>query len=223
VPTVLPPLDYPIFGLDRSWTGQRWLYSITAQSGSPPLQLWLAHSQADGGHPCTVVGNVSTCRYPGSTTTDRPLASMALMCLVEVSLGRLSDLPADRRSAYLRSVTPDVDHWAQETDEWAHLPWVIEGRATSAPLFQFAGDWVSFSRDIPEVALIVLGTGPPPEQLRLERVHDSAGYHFSSREALAYPEVVTAAWQAAGTDPNLFWQRAIHPDQECYLGDGEAE
>jgi len=47
VPTS-PPFSFPLYGLDASWPGARWLESFGDQVGDPPRWAELAHQSIDG-------------------------------------------------------------------------------------------------------------------------------------------------------------------------------
>jgi hypothetical protein len=67
----LPPIDFPLFGLDRAWSGPRWLDFVDGNPGEPVDWVWLGHGDRHGpmrGHPWTSVGNLRP-------AADRPVAA----------------------------------------------------------------------------------------------------------------------------------------------------
>ena len=38
-----PPVDFPVYGMDETWAGPRWLDHLEGAGGEPLIGVWLAH------------------------------------------------------------------------------------------------------------------------------------------------------------------------------------
>jgi hypothetical protein len=112
VPTS-PPIGFPVYGLDSSWPGARWLDSFGDQAGDTPRRVRLAHQSVDGAS----LIMVESYSRPGTDDmaarqTEPPLADVvycAASILINVTLP-VQSVP--RPDGFLRTLGAHVTAFA---------------------------------------------------------------------------------------------------------------
>ena len=214
VPTS-PPFGFPVYGLDGSWPGTRWLDSFGDQVGDPPRWVRLSHQSADGDSLIMVE------TYSRPVTDDLaarkgepPLADAAFRAahiLINVTLPAQS---VPRPDGFLRVLVAHAMEIAGQYPLWPAVGWRMDGAAVSARVIWFARGWAAVSDAMADVYLSAVGMGVGPDGLCLARLQDGVAYHFDLHQPLR-PGALSASSQAAGAQLEVPpWQRQDwHADQ----------
>jgi hypothetical protein len=199
VPTS-PPVAFPVYGLDGSWPGARWLDLFGDQIGDPPRWVALGHETADG--QSLIMVNT----YSGRPTDARAarlgqppvedVAFDAAHSLIDVTLP-VQSVP--RPNGFLPLLTEHAQHAASQSAQWAAVQWRVDAATVPARVWLFAGGWAAISDAVDDVYLSAVGTGTQPEGLSLTRLRDGSAYHFDLAQPLA-PGLRSASRQAAGVE-----------------------
>jgi hypothetical protein len=217
VPTS-PPIGFPVYGLDRSWPGARWLDSFGDQVGDPPRWVRLAHQSADGESLIMVES------YSRPATDDlaarrgeRPLDDAAFRVahiLINLTLPAQS---APRPDGFLRVLVEHAMEIAGQHAQWRAVGWRVDGVAVPARVSWFAGGWAAVSDAVAEVYLSAVGMGVGPDGLSLARLQDGAAYHFDLDQPLRQGVISASSRAAFGAQSESEappWQRQDwHADQ----------
>jgi hypothetical protein len=214
VPTS-PPVGFPVYGLDGSWPGTRWLDSFGDQAGDPPRWARLGHQSADGASLILVE------TYSRPATDDlaerqgephlADAAFRAAHILIDVTLPVLA---VPRPAGSLRVVVEHAMEIAGQYPQWPAVGWRVDGAPVSARVIWFAGGWAAVSDAVAEVYLSAVGMGAGPDGLSLARLQDGTACHFDPDRPLR-PGVLSASSRAAGAQFEVPpWQRQDwHADQ----------
>jgi hypothetical protein len=220
-----PPVAFPVYRLDASWPGTRWLEQFGDVAGDPPRFVSLGHQSPAGDARVVVTtflrqatGDPRSYRMPTDEQAARqgqsPLqyaAADAAIQLVDLTLPVVS---LARPAGFLRTLVEHADDAGREYAQWPAVTWRVDGAAVQAWVWWFAGGWAAFTDAVPGAHLVAVGVGVEPAGLPLAVLQDGAAYHFELDQPLA-PGVMSASAAAAGlTDEKLAWQRRDwHPDQ----------
>jgi hypothetical protein len=214
VPTS-PPVAFPLYGLDASWPGARWLNQFGDEIGDPPRWLTLAHESADGQSLIMVTTysraatDAAAAQWGQSAAVE--LASDAAHMLIDVTLPAQS---VPRPDGFLPLLTEHAMKIADQHPHWTAVRWQVDGTATTAHGRRFAGGWAAVGDLAGDVYLTAVGVGTGPEGLSLARLRDGGAYHFDLAQPLN-PPVMTASRKAAGVqfDEPGWRQQDWHADQ----------
>jgi hypothetical protein len=222
VPTS-PPFDFPLYGLDASWPGARWLDSFGDQVGDPPRWARLSHQSGDGDSLIMVESYSRPVTYDlAARWGEPPLADVAFRAahiLINVTLP-VQSVP--RPDGFLRALHKHLPEFAGQYAQWPAVGWRVDGAAVTARVSWFAGGWAAVSDSVAEVYLSAVGIGVGPDSLSLARLEDGAAYHFDLKQPLR-SGVLSASARAADvrfeTPP---WQRQNwHADQLRLMRESE--
>jgi hypothetical protein len=214
VPTS-PPIGFPVYGLDGSWPGARWLDSFGDQVGDPPRWVRLSHQSADGDSLIMVES------YSRPATDDlaarrgeRPLDDAAVRAAVILINLTLPAQSVPRQDGFLRVLVEHAMEIAGQYPRWPAVGWRVDGTPVSARVSWFAGGWAAVSDGVAEVYLSAVGVGTSPDSPSLARLRDGTGYHFDLEQPLR-PGVMSASSRAAlAQSEEPPWQRQDwHADQ----------
>jgi hypothetical protein len=201
-------MAFPVYGLDPSWAGARWLDLFGDEIGDPPRWVALGHQTADG--QSLIMVNT----YSGRPT-DAQAARLGQPPLEYVAFGAahiLIDvtLPVQsvpRPDGFLPLLTEHALHAAGQSAQWPAVQWRVDAATVAARVWQFAGGWAAISDAVDDVYLSAAGTGTRPEGLSLSRLRDGSAYHFDLAQPLA-PRLLSASRHAAGVEfKGSQWER----------------
>jgi hypothetical protein len=195
-----PPIDFPVYGLDASWPGSRWLEMFGDVIGGPVRWISLGHqSLAEES-----VIFVQTYSRPltdiqaaeiGQSPLEQVAAATAFM-LINVTLP-VESLP--RPAGLDKALTEHADEHSSQYAQWPTVRWRVAAQAVAARVWHFAGGWAGFSDAADGVYLAAVGVGAAPEDLSLALLQDGSAYHFDLDRPLQYSRVLSAS-KAARTD-----------------------
>lgn len=215
-----PALDLPLYGLDGSWSGRRWLEFLEGESGQPVCAVWLAHRGDALTDPWVLVASLPEPRHSDAMTSPggdamRELAFAAAFGVVNWT-SPCELLSSGDRELYRHNVVRVCDELADRWRDWPTFTWTIGGRSVSARVLAWAGAWAGFT-EVAGAPIVVVGAGRPPEGLRLVQV-DPQAYFFDGSAALDYPGVLErSVEQADGTRP-VPGHWLVHADHTRLLG-----
>lgn len=199
VPTSAP-VAFPVYGLDVSWPGARWLDLFGDEIGDPPRWVSLGHEMVNG--QSLIMVNT----YSGRATDAQagrlgrpPLEDVAFDAahtLINVTLP-VQSVP--RPNGFLPLLTERALHAASQSAQWGAVQWRVDDATVAARVWRFAGGWAAISDAVDDVYLSAVGAGTRPEGLSLTRLRDGGAYHFDLAQPLA-PGLLSASRQAAGVE-----------------------
>ena len=174
-----PPVAFPVYGLDASWLGARWLDGFGDEIGDPPRWVGLAH-QAEDGQSQIMVHTYS--RPPTNAKAARwgqpPLQEVAFDAahmLINVTLPAQS---VARPDGYIPLLVEHATKVADQYAQWPTVSWQVDAAVVAARVCRFACGWAAITDAADEVYLAVVGVGAEPEGLSLTQFQDGSAYHF---------------------------------------------
>ncbi len=225
---LMPPVPFPVYGLDESFTGARWLELFGDPPDGAPTWMALDHQSTDGRSLIQVTtfvrratGNPRSFSVPtDAQAAERgwsPLEDVAHQGTVALISLTLPVLSLTRPPGFLKALVGRAEMAASAYRGWPQVSWRIGGEPVQVPLWRFAGGWTAFTDAAAGVYLSVVGVGPEPgpDDLELVALRDGRDYHFDLDGPLSLTMAEAAAEAAGvplGADPS--WQRQDwHPDQ----------
>jgi hypothetical protein len=214
---VLPsrPVDFPVYGLDASWPGARWLELFGDAVGDPVRWVALGHRSLD--QPAAVV--VQTFSRPRTDemvsqsdfgwTPQQDVAHHAANMLINMTLPEQS---APRPEGILQALANHARERSLQCAQWPLVRWRVDGTAVTASAWRFADGWAAISDAVPGVYLAAIGAGTAPDGLSLAVIHDGSAYHFPLDQPL-YPQVLSVSRQLADGDGLELYRQDWHADQ----------
>jgi hypothetical protein len=192
-----PPVAFPVYGLEASWPGARWLDGFGDQIGDPPRWVALAHQAVDGQSRIIV----KTWFRP---STDAQAAQSGQSGLEDVAFDAYwiltnVTLPAQsvaRPDGYIPLLVEHSTKVAGQHAQWPAVRWQVDGAAVTARVCRFAGGWAAITDAVDDVYLTVVGVGTGPEGLSLTQLQDGSAYHFDLAGPLN-PGAMSASRRAA--------------------------
>lgn len=157
-----PPIDFPVYGMDPSWAGTRWLDYYQGKVGDPVWSVGLGHLSA--GHAGGVV--VSTLRREHYDTVAArmgvdPLAEVALDGAIRLGDAGLPVREVPRPPGLLRALVDHMSRQAQRCRDWPVVTWRLDGEPITAPVLRFADGWLTCTDAPRDGYLTVVGIGVP--------------------------------------------------------------
>ena len=189
-----PPVDFPVYGMDDTWTGPRWLDHLDGAAGEPLIGVRLAHGPqldlAEHPGPWATVVTMPRRRWPAECDRD-PVSEVAFHAWLSRGLGSSSDVDQALSSA--------ADH-----QDWATAGWLLDGVPVEARLVpdhpDAHGMWAGFSAAA-DVFIVVVARGLQPADVRLTNVGSAAAYHADLTKPLGFPDSIESSRERAlGTD-----------------------
>jgi len=210
-----PPAGFPVYGLDTSWPGSRWLEMFGDVLGDPVRWISLGH-QSQAGESLIFLATYS--RPPTDALAARtglpPLrevASSAAVVLVNVTLP-VQSVP--RPAGFHRALIEHAGERADQFAQWPLMPLQVDGVAATGRVWWFAGGWTVVSEAVEGVYLTAVGLGNDPDGLSLAVLQHGSAYHFNLDQPLHYPRVISASKAArAGGDRPMPRREDGHSDQ----------
>ena len=207
-----PPVDFPVYGLDPSWAGSRWLESFGDRIGDPVTWVSLGHRNLDGDSTVLVETFYRPRLAPGyRESAICNAAGYACTVLINITLpGHHADPWPD---GFLRALAGLSEEQAGRCAQWPLVGWRVDGADVRAHVWRFAGGWAGVSDPGGPVALAAIGMGVEPDGLSLAVVRDADAYHFDLGQPLG-PDILSAGLRRDGGPENRYLRRAeFHPDQ----------
>jgi hypothetical protein len=225
---LMPPVSFPVYGLDGSFTGARWLELFGDPPDGSPTWMSLDHQSADGRsliHVTNFVrratGNPGSWRVPtDAQAAERgrsPLEDVAGQGAITLINLTLPVLSLTRPPGFLKALVDHAEAAAGAYRDWPQVSWRVGGERVQVPVWRFADGWTAFTDAAAGVYLSVVGVGPGtgPEDLGFVALRDDRAYHFDLDGPLSLA-MAQAAAEAAGVTlgANPSWERQEwHPDQ----------
>ncbi len=207
-----PPVDFPIYGLDGTWNGTRWLEFFEGRIGDPAWGVWLGHRLGTG---AVLVGTLPRERYDRIAVgldADRlaEIASSGTFKLINLTL---PDASVPRSAGMIPSLLNHAEQNAKEFAGWPRIDWLVDGRRVSASVWRFGGAWTAFTDDLPDSYVIAVGVNIEPGSLILAQVKNGQSYGVDLAANLDVDDLnkrVSARPDAVWLNPN---RNGFHPDQ----------
>jgi hypothetical protein len=209
-----PPADFPLYGLDASWTGARWLETFGEAVGDPVHWVSLGHQSLDG-ESLIYVETFSRQRIDArrarSVEAALPqVASYATALLANVTLP-VQSLP--RPDGFLRALIDQTQESSSQSEDWPPVRWHIDGGVVTARVWNFAGGWAAVSDALEAVYLAAVGVSNDPEGLSLAVLENGDAYHFDLGQPLHSSVMVASHTARIDGCPPPPQPRAWHADQ----------
>ena len=221
---VSPRIQFPVYGLDPSWPGLRWLELFGDEIGDPVRWVSLGHRSRDGDALVMVktyrrlaTGSPRSYQIPTDAQAAElgrsPLEWVAFNAAFELANLTLPVRSLPRPPGFYRALVDHAEQAGQEYAQWPAVGWSVDGRTVTAHCWRFAGGWAAFTDAVPGLYLYATGLGADADDLSLAALPDGGAYHVDLDQSL-WAENLSAARTAAGADdqpelPSETW----HPDQ----------
>lgn len=209
-----PPATFPVYGLDASWTGSRWLDGFGDRVGDEARWVRLFHQDPESGALIAVETlSRSLTDAQAARSGERPLQAVAFDIAVVLVNMTLPVPSAPRPKGILRELVSNAHQHSSQYAEWPTVPWRVDGLDAGARMWRFAGGWAAVSDSVSGVYLAVAGWGTGPEGLALTRLKDGRAYNFNLGQPL-HPATLAASSAARDGGERLPPQRPDwHKDQ----------
>jgi hypothetical protein len=211
-----PPVTFPVYGLDGSWSGSRWLDAFGDRIGDDVRSVRLAHQSTETGALILVESYsrpmTDTQAARSRQSPQQLVAFAASVVMVNLTLPALS---APRPPGMLRALVGNADARSREYAEWSTVSWRVDGSEAGARAWRFAGGWAAFSDSVDGVYLAAAGSADTdgPDGLAFAALQDGHGYNFDLDQPL-HPRVIAASSAARdGGERALSLRQDWHADQ----------
>ena len=177
---LMPPVSFPVYGLDGSFTGARWLGLFGDPPDGAPTWMTLNHQSADGRSLINVTtfvrraaGNPRSWSVPTDAQAAEqgrsPLEDVARQGAVALTSLTLPALSLTRPPGFLKALVDQAEAATSAYRNWPQASWRVDGEPVQVPVWRFAGGWTAFTDVAAGVYLSVAGVGPDtgPEDLGL--------------------------------------------------------
>ena len=220
-----PPVGFPLFGLDESWQGARWLDGFGDPVGDPPRWASLGHQTPAGDsrivvttHSRLATGTPRSFRIPTDAQAaeigQSPLQYLAADAALQLTGLTLPVLSLARPPGFLRALVEYAEKAGSEYAQWPRESWRVDGGAVTARVWGFAGGWAAFTDAVEGAYLTAVGVGASPEGLLLAVLRDGSAYHFELDQPLPVGALSASAQVAAAQFEAPPWQhQEWHADQ----------
>jgi hypothetical protein len=214
-----PPVTFPVYGLDGTWSGSRWLGNFGDRIGDEVRSVGLAHQSTQTGA-LIMVDSYSRplTDAQAARAGQSPLQLVAFAASVVLVNLTLPAQSVPRPPGILRALVNNADARSRQYAQWSVVRWRVDGWPVAARGWRFAGGWAAFSDSVDGVYLAAAGSaGTDPDGLAFGLLHDGLAYGFDLDQPL-HPSVIAASSAAGGEripPPPRHW----HADQVRLLGD----
>jgi hypothetical protein len=201
-------IDFPVYGLDSSWSGPRWLSFVQGERDQPLREVHLQHGCSRWlapDRPWVIVITVPwrRSRHEAGDTGEAPERALAWYALDQLVGITLPAIPYPRDRELRRRIDPLVEDRAAHFVDWPVVSLTVDDAPVTAWTTSWAGAWTAFFRVLPDTACIVAAAGIQPGELSLITLTDGDDYHFNLRAPVEFPEALIASSEAAlGTEPS---------------------
>jgi hypothetical protein len=189
-------LDFIPWGLDAGWPSLRWLEPVHGRRGEAVRGVWLGHASP--------LAMVLTCTYPRSRFGEavaavgldraREVAFETTYAQVNLALHQIRS-PGGRPDGLIGSLVRYASQQADRYSDWPSVRWGSEDASTTR-----LASWESgFSRDYPDVYVIVHTCGIGIDQVRLKPVSEMSDYSLGTDSL----EPGTMHWELWANRPEL--------------------
>jgi hypothetical protein len=209
-----PPAAFPVYGLDASWPGTRWLDSFGDLLGEQVRWVRLAHQSPESG----AMIMVQTHSRPltdaeAARGGQSPLQSVAFeVALVLVNL-TLPAISVPRPAGLLRELVNHADERGKQYAQWSPERWFVDGVPVPARAWRFAGGWAAFSDAVDGVYLAAAGSDAGADGLALSVLTSGRAYNLDLDQHM-HPGVIAASSAArAGAERLPARRQEWHSDQ----------
>ena len=220
---VSPRIQFPVYGLDPSWPGLRWLELFGDEIGDPVRWVSLGHRSRDGDALVMVktyrrlaTGSPRSYQIPTDAQAAElgrsPLEWVAFNAAFELVNLTLPVRSLPRPPGFYRALVDHAEQAGREYARWPTVRWSVDGHAVTAHRWPFAGGWAAFTDAVEGVYLYATGLGADPDGLSLARLTDADAYHFDLHSPLA-TALLTSSRAAALGDRPLPGRPDWHADQ----------
>lgn len=210
-----PPVDFPLYGLDTSWPGERWIELFGDAIGDPVHWVSLGHQSPDGESLIYVETffrpRTDALAAPSLQTPLQHVAFYAAALLINATLPVESLLPAP--DGLIRAMLDHADERSSQFSQWPPVRWQVDGIAVTARTWRFAGGWVAVSDAVEDVYLAAVGVGSDPDGLSLAVLEHGNAYHFELDQPMHTPVMVASHAARTDGDPPPPRCRDWHADQ----------
>lgn len=188
-----PPATFPVYGLDGSWTGSRWLDGFGDRIGDEVRWVGLAHQDLETGALIMVETHSRALTDAQAARSREPaLQSVAFGASVAMVNMTLPALSVPRPPGILRALVNDAEAGSRQYQHWSPVSWLLDGSQIDARARWFAGGWAAYSDAVDGVYLAAAGVGIGPEGLTLALLPDGHAYSFDLDQPL-HPQTITAS------------------------------
>jgi hypothetical protein len=215
VPPPSPPVDFPIYGLDTSWPGARWIELFGGAIGDPVQWVSLGH-QSPGGESLIYVETFSRPRIdalavPSLEPSFRYVAFDAAALLINATLP-VDSVP--RPDGFIGALVDHANEHSSQCERWPQVRWQVDGVPVNARVWWFAGGWAAVGCDaVEDVYLAAVGVGIDPDGLSLGVLENGDAYHFELDQPMHPPVMVASHAARADGDRPPPRREDWHPDQ----------
>lgn len=209
---VAPPVDFPLYGLDASFGGLRWLDFFESRNGGPAWAVWLGHRDTDdtgvrvGTFPKKRFGEVMC---PRGGDEYAKVATSAAVGLVNLTLPGSS---VSRPEGLIQELVKHAEEQASKYPDWSRTTWSVGGTSVHAPVWEFAGAWAGFC-DADGAFVVAIGIGVEPDELPLTVLDNGAPYGANLGAALDLSELRRQRYEHPATRIPPPQRHAFHADQ----------
>jgi hypothetical protein len=211
-------VEFPLYGLDATWLGPRWIESFGGWVGDPVASVLLAHQAPDGRSAIFVYTLDRTLldRQADRHGLDRlaEVANVPAIGLVNLTMPAIS---VPRPAGMARALVAHADARCARHSDWSVISWRVDGGAVPARVWRLAGGWAAFSDAVPDVYLAAAGVAHEPDGLRFARLSSGEAYGFDLEARLSIR--VFQESRAAGGARQFVESEDWHPDQLRVLAD----
>jgi hypothetical protein len=180
-----PPVDFPVYGLDASWHGSRWLDYYSAVDQERAWAIGLGHRSAESSS-AIVVSTLRQDHYiPVHGETD-PLIEVAFQSALRLGDASLPVFDTARPPGMLKALVAHMDQQARRYRDWPVAQWRADGNLITAPVLKFAGGWMTFTDRIPNAYVSMFSfENPLDSSINVTKSVDLKDYGFSHESRLS--------------------------------------
>jgi hypothetical protein len=209
-----PAVDFPVYGIDGSEDGARWLDCFGDRIGDEVRWVRLGHQSLGPGAEIMVETYSGPLADAHAARTGRPaLESVAFgagVALVNLTLPANS-LP--RPAGLLRALVKHAAERGRRHVEWTPVAWRVDDLPVAARAWSFAGGWAAYSDAVDGVYLAAAGSSADPDGLALVTLHDGRGYNFDLGQPLDSDVIAASSAARAGGERIRPHREEWHTDQ----------
>ena len=188
-----PPAAFPVYGLDASWSGARWLDGFGDAVRDEVRWVRLAHQSTEP-EALIMVETLSRPLTDGQAARwgEPALQSVAFSAAVVMVNLTLPAQSVPRPPGLLRALVRNAEARSGRHAEWPPVSWRVDGSEVGARTWRFAGGWAAVSDSVDGVYLAAAGSGIGPDGLALAALRDGRAYNVDVDQPL-HPRAIAAS------------------------------